>query len=368
MALPSYSNLLLITGATGHVGFCTLLHALKAGYSVRAAVRSVAKADLILSRPQIQALNPGSRLSFTIVPDITAPSAYDAAVRGVRYIIHIASPLVTGDTIPLSQHRDYFIRPAVQGTVGMLDAARKAGTVRRVVITSSIAALMPVWQMEGIEPRTCPVRPTDRTRLEEEPYETEFAAYAASKIAALQAAEAWIRTESPSFGVTHLHPSFVVGRNDLANTPVEAMKGTNAVVLAMLLGKKFGPFAGATVHVEDVARVHVEALSPTTPSNCSYILSQPARWNDAKEMVKRDYPEVMEKRLLVGTGSVDTTVIPVDSSLTERTFGFTFQPYEAQVRSVVGHYLELRSRKRPGAVQAMSRAGISAYQHVAASA
>ncbi|KAM7212875.1 hypothetical protein V8F06_011725 [Rhypophila decipiens] len=347
--MVSSKDLVLITGATGHIGSRTLLHVLRAGYRVRAAVRSASKISQVLARPDIQELNPGSRLTFTIVPDIAAPGAYDHAVDGVTHMIHIASPLVTGDGVPLHKHEEFFIQPAVRGTLNLLEAANLAGTVRRVVITSSIVALIPVGQMEGTERRdpSNPVGPNDRVPFQHGPYHSEFAAYAASKVAALEAAETWMERERPAFDVVHLHPGFVLGRNETVTTTSQALQGTNAVVLAMLLGKKFGPYAGATVHAEDVARVHVASLDPTVFGNQSYILSRAARWNDAKSIARREFPEAMKKKLLVRGGNVDTIEIPVDASLTEDTFGFKFASFDEQVKSCVGQFLELRMRKKP---------------------
>ncbi|KAI9776495.1 MAG: hypothetical protein M1839_009529 [Geoglossum umbratile] len=342
------SNLVLITGVTGHVGFRTLIHALGAGYAVRAAVRSQAKATTILTHPQIQNLDPGPRLSFVIVRDLAAPHAYDEAVQGVHYIIHIASPLMAGRDVPLSQWEAYFIRPAVRGTLGMLEAANKSGTVRRVVITSSIVALVPVSRLNGLERSERQVLPTDRAPFVPGPYKTEFAAYAASKISALQHAESWIRKNQPEFDVIHLHPSFVEGRNDLALTPRDAVKGTNALILGIALGKKLGSTASTSVHNEDVARAHVQALDPDILGNASYILSQKASWADVRAIVQRRFPDAVQKRILPNNGSADTHDVPVDTSATEMMFGFTHLGFEEQVNSVVGHYLELRTRGRLG--------------------
>ncbi|KAI9858731.1 MAG: hypothetical protein M1813_007363 [Trichoglossum hirsutum] len=339
------SNLVLITGTTGHLGFRTLIHALSAGYNVRAAVRSQAKANAIISHPQIQFLNPGSRLTFVIVPDLTAPNAYDEAVQDVSYIIHIASPLA-GRNVPASQRGAHFILPAVRGTLGMLEAANRSGSVRRVVITSSIVAMIPVPRLIGLERSKRPVLPTDRVPFVSGPYDTEFDAYAASKVAALQEAEAWIATERPEFDVVFLHPSFVEGRNDLAMNTREALKGTNAIVLGIVLGQKMGSTASASVHNEDVARVHVQALNSEVSGNTSYILSQKARWGDVKDIVQREFPEAVRKRILPNSGSARTHEVPIDASLTEQTFGFTHLGFEEQVKSVVGHYLELRTRSR----------------------
>lgn len=368
-SLPQH-GLVLITGANGHIGFRVLIHALRAGYAVRAAVRSEAKAALILSRPQIQALQPGSRLAFVIVPDITAPNAYTEAVQGVDMVIHVASPLMKGHSVPLSQHQEYFIEPARRGTLALLEAARQTPSMRRVVITSSIVALAPIAHLEGTEKRTRPIGPDDRTPFVEGPYESEFAAYTASKVAALEAAESWMRRERPRFDLVHLHPSFVLGRNDMATSAAEAMRGSNGVVIAMLLGKKFGARPGASVHVEDVARAHVRALDASSvPGDRSYVLSRPAEWHRAVDVARRDFAPMMKRRLLVATGSVESVPLDVDTRLTDAALGGgSFLSFETQVRSLVRQFAELRSAPAARTLLPAKAGPRSLSYHVAASA
>ncbi|KAF2093642.1 NAD dependent epimerase/dehydratase [Rhizodiscina lignyota] len=331
---------ILLTGSTGHVGFQTLLHALREGYSVRAAVRSEQKAASIRAHPSVIALSPGYRLDIVIVPDITESGAFDKVVGGCDFIIHIASPLATSNKVNAVVYGDYFIRPAVAGTLGILEAAKRSGRVRRVVITSSISALIPFEVLEGQDEVIAPVLPTDRIPLDTGPYPSEFAAYAASKVAALQAAELWMDMNAPSFDVTYLHPSFIEGRNDLATCPREALNGTNGIVLGIALGQTFETFIGATVHNEDVAMAHVRALDWDVPSNRSYVLSQPSHWNDVQTVVERDFPDAP----LPKSGEVNTVKMEVDTSETEWAFKFKFTGFDEQVRSVVGHFLELRKR------------------------
>jgi nucleoside-diphosphate-sugar epimerase len=347
-------NLVLITGVTGHIGFRTLIQALEAGYWVRAAVRSHSKAQTILSNPKIQALNAGLRLTFTIVPNLACLSAYDEAVEGCRFIIHIASPLMMGKLPPGKDEHAYFIRPAVRGTLGMLKAAKKCGTVRRVVITSSLVAIVPLAQLTGAEWTDRAVQPTDRIPFVEGPYESEFAAYAASKVAALSAAENWMRTQNPKFDVVHLHPSFVQGRNDLAAHTRDAMKGTNSIILGMALGKKMGSIASASVHNDDVARVHVQTLDSQIPGNQSYILSQDTNWDDVRSIVDAEFPEAVKARILPNSGQSETHELIIDASLTEKIFDFQHVGLYEQVQSVVGHYLELKSRRMSFSEPAMS--------------
>lgn len=357
-SISSPSSLVFITGATGHVGFRTLYHALLDGLNVRAAVRSEAKALRLLTRMSAELGRDNTHLlqnlTFVVVPDITAEGAFYTAMQDVTHVIHVASPLLTGAAKPPIEKgfaAHYFIDPAVRGTIGLLEAADLCGTVRRVVITSSIVALIPIAQMEGTETRPAnqPVRPTDRVPFTEGPYHSEFAAYANSKIAALKAAEDWCADMRPAFEIIHLHPSFVLGHNGMASTPNECMKGTNAMILGMLLGCNYGSaFAGATVHVDDVARCHVAAAAgslPTMPGCTSFILSQESRWNDAKSVAKRLFPEAVAKKILVSSGNMGTTYIPIDSSSTEDAFSFRFKSFDDQLESLISQFLDLKASK-----------------------
>jgi nucleoside-diphosphate-sugar epimerase len=138
-------ELVLVTGGTGLIGIKVIQLALKAGYSVRAAVRSEQKADAVLETPTVKAINPGSRLTFTVVPDILADNAYDEAVKGVKYIIHVASPVIKGEGFTQDQWESGIIQPAIKGTSSILEAAHKTQGIKRIVITSSEVAIIP-WE------------------------------------------------------------------------------------------------------------------------------------------------------------------------------------------------------------------------------
>ena len=120
------------------IGFRTLVLLLEAGYTVRAAVRNQAGFDKIASLPPV--LKYKSQLSSVIVPDITTPGAYDEAVKGVKYIVHVASPLV-GNTNASEDREAKMIQPAIRGTVGILESAAKTAGIKRVVITASILSI-----------------------------------------------------------------------------------------------------------------------------------------------------------------------------------------------------------------------------------
>lgn len=241
--------------------------------------------------------------------------------------------------------------------MNILEAARKSGTVRRAVITSSIKALIPFPEIIG--ERRCAnwVEPSDRIPFVAGRYKDEFEAYAASKVAALRDAEAWMEINRPVFDVVHLHPSFVEGRNDLAMQTREVLKGTNAIIMSIAMGKKFQHSTmGVTVDLEDVARVHVQALDmDKVPGNSSYILSQSTEWEEVTEIVGKCFPDAVKKGILPNTGDGMSHPIFVDAGKTEEVFGVRFRGLEEQVRSVVGHYLEVRMVKKKSLGKSVAR-------------
>jgi nucleoside-diphosphate-sugar epimerase len=73
------------------VGFRVLATALAAGYRVRATVRKQDQIDTIKATKSIKP--HVSNLEIVVVPDILKDGAFDAALKDVTYIIHVASPL-----------------------------------------------------------------------------------------------------------------------------------------------------------------------------------------------------------------------------------------------------------------------------------
>ena len=302
------------------------------------------------NNPQIRATNPSpEQLSIVIVPDLAIPHAYDDAVKGVDYVIHVAFPASTGGDMTQQEYEKHFIEGGIQGTVGMLQSAAKEESIKRVVITSSIAAIMPFQEMLSGSDRL--VTAEDRIEVYPGPYQAEFEANCAAKAAALNEGEKWMNENKPGFDIVHIHPSFVEGRNDLAETPEDAFIGTNRIVLAIATGKegRAPALPGASTHNGDVARLHDEALNLKIPagsyiSNWSDDSSNGTKWETVNEYVVKNFPDEVKSELLPNTGKVATIPIKFDSTKTDKTFGWRHQSLEEQVKSVVGRYLEILSK------------------------
>jgi len=337
-------NLVFITGGSGHIGSRVMVESLQAGYHVRAAVRSQAKADKILSIPSIKALNPGPKLEFVTIPDLLVDGAYDEAIKGATYAIHVASPIEERHSAGESYTKT-LVEPAIKGTLNILVAAKKTGSIRRVVITSSIEAIVPENVFMSGSATT--FNEKSRTPSVPGPYHSTGDAYSAGKIAALNETEAWVSRERDAIGfdVVHIFPGYVLGRSELVTNAADAVRGTNKVVLGPVTGLDLGPTPGFSVHLRDVAMAHVKSLEPEVPGNRGYLLIsgdvEGTRWEDVFDVVARHFPEAVETGVISNNGNISSIPLKIDNSETERLLGFRHRSFEEQVKDVVGHYLEL---------------------------
>ncbi|TAQ84517.1 hypothetical protein B7494_g7148 [Chlorociboria aeruginascens] len=334
---------LLLTGATGHLGFRVLVLALRAGYKVRAAVRSQTGIDKILSAPSIVSINPGSNLTFIFVHDIIAPGAYDEALKDATYAIHCASPLATNVT----NNEEEIIKPAVKGTTNLLESAKRNTSVKRVVITSSILAITSF--SEFIAPSEKLLNESNRVPFNPGPYSSALVAYADSKVRALATTHEFVQMQKLGFDVINLMPSFIIGTNELITSISEFNKGTNHLLLDQVLGVSGDPRPGTTVWLDDVASIHVKALSPEVQGGEDFILTAEGKdgivYADAKKVIAENFPKEVEKGVFKNDGTQPSLKLLYDTSKAEKTFGVKFEGVETQVLDIARTYLTLLAKK-----------------------
>lgn len=175
-----------------------------------------------------------------------------------------------------------------------------------------------------------------------------FAGYSASKKIALSETEKFLQQTKPTFDIVHILPAVILGRNELVTSTSDFSSGTNRYVMNIALGIDApAPMIGAAVHVNDVALLHVQALNEkvkvgeTGVSN--YIASGGSvRWSDVSGIIEKNFGKEDFK---LG-GKMDTREAKFDTSETEKAFGTKWVGFEEQVKSVVGHYLELKAAEK----------------------
>jgi len=128
----------LVTGASGYLAGHCILRLLNDGYKVRGSLRSLKRADEVwrwLTKAR-GGIDPADALSF-VEAELTDAKSWGAAMEGVRYVQHVASPIPSS----MPKHPDDLIVPARDGTLNVMRAASRA-SVERVIQTSSSAAII----------------------------------------------------------------------------------------------------------------------------------------------------------------------------------------------------------------------------------
>ncbi|TVY84575.1 Short-chain dehydrogenase/reductase tropE [Lachnellula suecica] len=339
------AELIFITGVSGYIGFKTMILALEAGYDVRAAVRKSEQIHRLRSHPRVQ--SHLSQLSFVIISHLDDPNAVANNLKGVTGILHLASPLA----VETEDYNKDIVEPALAVTNSVLSGAELVPSVKRVVITSSAVTLVPFeWLSNPDSERTYTHK--DLNNSPTTPYRSSMEAYWASKALSRMAVHTYISNYPDShFQIVQLLPSVVIGPDALATKPADVLSGTRGLAMAPILGQTIeSQLVSASVHVDDVAKAHIEALNERIAGNRDYVLNSDGpdgmEWNDGIAVAKRSFPDAVEKGVLKLGGSMLTQKWKIDSSATDEAFGWKCRSFEKTIEDLVGHPLVFTNSSR----------------------
>jgi nucleoside-diphosphate-sugar epimerase len=235
------TDFVLVTGGTGFLAAHTIAQLLAAGHTVRTTIRSADREAVVRAMVTAAGVDTADRLSF-VRADLTADTGWPAAMTDVSHVLHIASPF------PPAQPKsaDELIRPARDGTLRVLRAARDA-SIRRVVLTSSFAAIGYGHRSRG------PFDETTWTNVN-----APISPYIASKTLAEKAAWDFFKAEGRGMEFAVINPSGIFGPalgpdySSSLNIVKALMKGE----MRVLPDIRFG-----AVDVRDAAALHIEAMT-----------------------------------------------------------------------------------------------------------
>jgi dihydroflavonol-4-reductase len=333
------NGLVVVTGASGFIAKHIVLQLLNQGYSVRATVRSPSREAELLAAMS-QHVDDGTSterlLSFSRL-DLEQDQGWDAALAGADALIHTASPF------PLIQpkNEDDLVRPAVDGTLRALRAAKRANVSRVVLTSSGLAVFL--------------AQPNGKSRLDESdwssPDDPRATPYAKSKILAERAAWTFVEAE-PAIDLTVINPGFVIG------APLDRSSGTSLRVIQRLLESKdpmLPKFGFPVVDVRDVAQMHVACLAKPESIGKRYLAGDEFLWFPEmaeilqsafanRRIVTRQAPSLVI-RLLALFDSEIRTIVPnldqrteVTAERARRELGMSFRPAAKAVVSA-GRFL-----------------------------
>lgn len=282
----------LLTGGSGFIAAHTLDLLLKHGHSVVTTVRTQEKADKI-KRAYPKEVE-GGQLGFAIVPDIAQPGAFDQAVISdppFEAVLHTASPFHFNVT---DVQKD-LLDPAIIGTTGILKSIKQsAPTVKRVVITSSFAAI--VDPAKGFWPGHVYSEEDWNPITEEEARENPTAGYRASKTFAEKAAWDFLEKEKPNFTIATINPPMVYGPIIHNLDSLENLNTSNQRILWATQGKFKDEIPPSGVHfwvdVRDVAAAHVAAFEKDEAANKRFFtLSGYFSNKEIINIIRKNFPQ-----------------------------------------------------------------------------
>ena len=273
--MATSDKLVLVTGGNGFVGLHCILQLLQQGYQVRTTLRTITKKDKVLEALKNSGVQNVDKLSF-IEADLTNDRNWDTAMNGCTYVLHVASPI----TLELPKHEDEMIRPAVDGALRILKAARDAG-VKRVVMTSNFGAV-------GYSHKDKTTLITEESWTD--PNEKGLSAYNKSKVLAERAAWDFMTKEGGNLELTVINPMGIFGpalNADLSSgfgLLKQVMNGSMKAIPNISLG---------IVDVRDVADLHLRAMVSAAAKGQRYLalaggtLSLP----QIAKLLKQELPE-----------------------------------------------------------------------------
>lgn len=273
------SQLVLVTGASGFIAQQLILDLLEQGHRVRGTVRSLTKGERLKD-----SLRPHSARIDDIElveADLESDAGWPEAVSGVDVIHHVASPF----PMAAPKNPDDLIRPAREGTLRVLRAAKAAG-VNRVVLTSSFAAVAYGWG-DKLPPLLTEENWTDATNDE------DCYPYVASKALAEKAAWDYVQGEGQGIELTTILPVAVMG-------PIRsAQVKTSVGIVAQMMQGKFPmlPDVGLpVVDVRDVSAAHIAAMNNADTIGERYIVADEyMHMDDMARELRAAYPDYARK-------------------------------------------------------------------------
>lgn len=340
---PHEGQRVCVTGASGYIASHLVRLLLERGYRVRATVRN---AEDETKTAHLRELATASRHPLELFSaDLLEPGSYDDAIQDCVGVFHTASPVLIVADDPQRE----IVDPAVRGTRNVLQSCRRAKTVKRVVVTSSVAAV------------AFSDRSSSRvfTEADWNDHASMKQPYMVAKTHAERAAWDFQKKlpDEERFDLVAMNPAFVYG------PLLSALHRKSSPALVLRLLRRSLPACPrlyfAIVDVRDVALAHVLAFERPEASG-RYLLCNGGRW--MQEMAKLlagefpDYPVPtgrLPNLLMYAAALLDKTVsfeyvrrnlgraTRFDGSRAPAELGFDYRPVDQTLVDTAQSFIDL---------------------------
>ncbi len=345
MDQPNSKERILVTGGSGYLASWIVKFLLEDGYPVNTTVRNIRNESRYRHLSSLSELYPGKLGIFEA--DLLKEGSFDEAAGGCSIVIHTASPFkLTG----IKDGDKELLTPAVQGVRNVFYSAFRTSLVKRIVMTSSVAAVYGDAVDIGL---------TENGVFSEKHWNTTSSTkhqpYSFSKTMAEK--EAWKRVaDHPTIGLNVINPGFIMGPS-----LTERRDSTSILIMQQLISGKFraGVPKGmhAIVDVRDVAKAHL--LAAFLPRSGYRFIAAPhhVTFTEMAAVIRSKYPDLPVPKRVIPTWFFLLTgplmgyparfirrnighPIRFDNSQIIRILGMNFRPLEETLLDQVSQLLE----------------------------
>lgn len=340
------SKPVLVTGATGFLAGWIVKDLLDLGYTVHAAVRDPNNAVKTGHLQKLADASSGTLRLFKA--DLLNDGSYDEAMQGCGVVFHTASPF----TSDFKDAQTQLVDPAVNGTRNVLNAANKTESVRRVVLTSSCAAIYG----DAIDTTNAP-----KGHLTEDVWNTSSSLthvpYSYSKTLAEKAA--WDMAEAQSrWKLVVINPALITGPS-LGAAPTSE-------VFAIIKQLTDGAAKSGVPHLElgavdvrDVSTAHLNAAFIEDAHGRNIVFNKQMTFLEIGQAIAAKWPDlptpkrVMPKWLVWLVGPMINAAFSrkwvsrnvgqawrADNSKAVRELGLTYMPVEQSIQDMVQNMMD----------------------------
>lgn len=268
-----------VTGGSGFIGSWLVKSLLDRGYTVHATVRNLN--DEKETKHLLALEGAESRLRLYQI-DLLNYDSIVPAITGAVGVFHLASPCIVDE---VKDPENDLLSPAIKGTINVLTASKELG-VKRVVVTSSVSAIIP-----------SPNWPADRIKNEDCWTDIEYCKqngvwYPLSKTLAEK--EAWKFAEEKDLDIVVVNPGTVMG-------PIipPTLNASMLMILRLLQGctDTYQDFFMGLVHVKDIALAHILVYENKSAKGRHLCVEAITHYGDFAAKVAELYPEYNIPRL-----------------------------------------------------------------------
>ncbi|MED6179934.1 hypothetical protein PIB30_005392 [Stylosanthes scabra] len=310
-----------VTGASGFIASWIVKLLLQRGYTVRATLRDPGnpkKVDHLLK------LEGAKERLQIFKADLLEEGSFDSAIDGCDGVFHTASPVMVRALI--NDPQTELLDPAVKGTLNVLQSCSKSPSVKRVVLTSSISAVLyadrPLTPDAVVDETWFSVADNCR-KLERW--------YSLSKTLAED--EAWKFANKNGIDMVSILPAMVAGPllQPEVNESVEP-------ILSLINGEPFPNNVFGWVNVKDVAIAHIQAYEIPTATGRYLIVERVVHLSELAGILRDLYPTLQIK----DECEDDKPFVPTFQVSKEKakSLGIEFTPLEVTLKETVECFRE----------------------------